>query len=129
MLSLSIALITAALVFYTVGVWTEHRAGSLSWRHLALFAAGLVFDASGTFAMSRIAAAGGSSTMSTGPLTAVMAVTGGLALFLMAAHLIWGIVVLIRNRPQELATFHRLSLGVWTLWLLPYVTGALSAAL
>lgn len=130
MLSLSIALITAALVLYTAGVWTEHRAGRLTWRHLALFASGLAFDASGTFAMSRLAASGAFAARGTsGVLTSMMAVTGAVALVLMALHLTWGAVVLIRNRPNELATFHRLSVGVWMIWLLPYVTGALGAAI
>lgn len=59
----------------------------------------------------------------------VMQVTGSLALALMAAHLIWGVVVRVRNRPRELATFHRLSLIVWAIWLIPYFTGAIGAAL
>ncbi len=130
MLSLSIVLITTALVFYTTGVWTEHRSGSLRWRHAALFAAGLVFDLLGTAQMAAIAASGGLRTRGTGgALTGVMAITGGLALALMALHLAWAVVVLIRNRPEEKEAFHRLSLGVWTLWLLPYVTGALGSAL
>lgn len=127
MLSLSIVLITLALAFYTVGVWTEHRAGTLTWRHLAFFAAGLVFDISGTTAMAQVAAANPGANSST--LMGVMQVTGSLALALMAAHLIWGVVVRVRNRPRELATFHRLSLIVWAIWLIPYFTGAIGAAL
>lgn len=130
MLSLSIVLITTALILYTAGVWTEHRSGTLRWRHAALFGAGLLFDALGTTAMARIAASGGLRTRGTGgALTAVMAVTGGLAIALMAAHLMWAIVVLIRNRESEKVTFHKLSLGVWTIWMLPYLTGALGATL
>ena len=130
MLALAIIPITAALALYTTGVWTEHRSGSLRWRHAGLFAAGLLFDAAGTFAMTRIASSVAMAGRSTGgALTAVMALTGGLALALMAAHLVWALVVLLRGREQEKESFHRLSLGVWTLWLLPYVTGALGAAL
>lgn len=130
MLLLSIALITAALVLYTLGVWTEHRAESLHWRHAALFAGGLTFDSLGTAAMAQIAASGGMRTAGGGgALMAVMGITGGLALAVMAVHLAWAIVVLIRNRESEKAAFHRFSLGVWALWLLPYATGALGAAL
>ena len=38
----AIVLITAALAFYSAGVWSERRVGRLRWRHAALFGAGLV---------------------------------------------------------------------------------------
>lgn len=130
MLILAIVFITTALIFYTAGVWTEHRAGSLTWRHAALFATGLLFDVLGTAQMSAIAASGQLRSRGAGTaLTGVMQVTGALALILMAAHLAWAVVVLVRNRPAEKATFHRLSLGVWALWLVPYMTGALGSAM
>lgn len=47
----------------------------------------------------------------------------------MAIHFVWALVVLIRDREAELLTFHRFSLSVWGLWLIPYVTGALGSAL
>jgi len=37
--------------------------------------------------------------------------------------------VLIRDREAERLTFHRFSLAVWALWLIPYITGALGSAL
>lgn len=128
MLFLAIALITLALVLYTTGVWTEHRSGVLRWKHAALFGAGLAFDAAGTLVMTQIASSGSFGSRG-GPLMGIMAVTGALAIALMAVHVVWAVAVLIRQRPSELATFHRLSLGVWTIWLLPYVTGAVGAAL
>ncbi len=126
MLILAIVLITSALVFYTAGVWAERRSGSLTWGHVALFAAGLTFDATGTTVMSRIAAAG---TSSTGLLSQIMVVTGALALVLMAGHLAWALIVMWRDRPSERLVFHKLSLAVWGIWLLPYVTGMLSSAI
>jgi uncharacterized repeat protein (TIGR03987 family) len=56
-----------------------------------------------------------------------MAVTGTLAILLMAVHLAWAVVVLVRNRPQEKAVFHRFSIVVWAIWLLPYIAGAVGA--
>ncbi len=126
MLLFAIILITAALVFYTVGVWAEVRAGQLKWWHVAAFLLGLTFDASGTAVMSSIANTSGAATVS-GPLASVMAVTGALALLLMAVHATWALVVLIRNRRPELLAFHKFSLWVWAAWLIPYVTGAASA--
>lgn len=125
MLAAAIALITSALVLYSAGVWTEHRAGVLKARHAALFAGGLAMDASRTLIMSRIAAA---HTSPTGVLTQVMQLTGGLALVLMALHLAWAVVVLLRDRAGEREAFHRFSLLVWGIWLVPYVTGMLGSA-
>ncbi len=74
--------------------------------------------------MSRIAAghAGAAETGSPG-LTQVMAVTGALALIVMAVHAAWALAVVRRGREPELVGFHRFSLWVWALWLVPYVTG------
>lgn len=130
MLIVAIVLISSALALYTAGVWAEHRAGSLRPAHAALFAAGLTADASGTWAMSLIAASGGGARGGAGAASAlyeVMALTGALALALMAAHLAWALVVLVRNRPAEKRTFHRFSVAVWALWLVPYVTGMAGA--
>ena len=48
---------------------------------------------------------------------------GAVALLLMAAHVCWATIVLWRSREKELRSFHRLSLVVWLLWLIPYITG------
>ena len=74
--------------------------------------------------MSRIAAghAGAAETGSPG-LTQVMAVTGALALIVMAVHAASALAVVRRGREPELVGFHRFSLWVWALWLVPYVTG------
>lgn len=124
MLALAIVVITMALVFYTIGVWAERIQGTLKRWHAGAFAAGLLCDAAGTFLMSRIA------DESSGPNSAfdtVMIWTGGLAILLMAVHLVWALVVLARNREHEKAQFHRFSVVVWSIWLVPYVTGAIGA--
>lgn len=126
MLAAAVTLITSALVLYSAGVWTEHHAGVLRARHAALFGGGLTMDALGTLIMSRIAAAHTSAP--TGALTQVMQLTGGLALVLMALHLAWAVVVLLRSRAGEREAFHRFSLLVWGIWLIPYVTGMLGSA-
>ncbi len=126
----AIALITAALVLYTTGVWSERRVGRLRWRHAALFGGGLVLDASGTALMTLIAAdfrrnsAGGAAAI----LNDVMVWTGAAALALMAVHLAWAVAVLIRSREADRLAFHRFSLAVWALWLIPYLAGALGSA-
>ncbi len=128
MLVAAIVLISLALVFYTTGIFTERRSGTLKWSHAAWFAAGLAFDGTGTYLMTRIAASGGTAK---GGLAAVlnqlMAITGALALLLMAVHLIWAITVLLRDRESEKKQFHRFSLGVWLAWLVPYFAGSAAA--
>lgn len=39
----AIVLITAALVLYSTGVFSERRTGRLRWSHVGLFGAGLAF--------------------------------------------------------------------------------------
>ncbi|WP_232547046.1 HsmA family protein [Propioniciclava soli] len=131
MLVAAIILISLALVAYTAGVWAERIAGRLRPFHVVLFGAGLAFDASGTWLMSLIAQAGthDSATATGGVLMNVMAVTGLIALVLMAVHFLWAVVVLVRNRDAELRTFHRLSVIVWAIWLIPYFTGMIGAML
>ncbi|NNG20091.1 TIGR03987 family protein [Naumannella sp. ID2617S] len=120
MLIAAIVLITAALIFYTTGVWAEHRAGTLRRWHVGAFAAGLACDAAGTALMSGLADL---STGTPGLLTRIMMITGGVALLLMVGHLAWAVVVLLRDRASERARFHRLSVVVWGIWLIPYFTG------
>lgn len=125
----AIVLITAALAFYTTGVWSERRVGRLRWRHAALFGAGLALDGSGTALMTLMAdSSPRSASGAAGMLNDVMSWTGAAALALMAVHLAWAVVVLGRNRESERLAFHRFSLAVWGLWLVPYVAGAFGSA-
>ena len=128
MLVTAIVLITAALVFYTIGVWSEHRQRVLKWWHTAFFALGLACDASGTYFMSLLSGTGGADSSGLGGvLTTVMVITGARALVLMALHLIWAVIVLLRKRDAELKRFHKLSVVVWSIWLIPYFAGAIGA--
>lgn len=128
MLALAIVLISLALAFYTLGVWAERRSGELRWLHVGAFAAGLAADISGTTVMSMIADSGRPTGVEQNPgLTQIMAVTGLLALVLMALHLAWAIITMIRNRVDEKRVFHRFSIIVWAIWLVPYVTGMAAA--
>lgn len=122
---MAIVLITSALVFYSLGVWAEHLQKILKPWHVGAFVLGLICDASGTYFMSRIAA-GDPTTVQT-PLMSIMAVTGAIALILMALHALWAIIVVVRKRDNELRQFHVLSLIVWIIWLIPYFTGAAGA--
>jgi uncharacterized repeat protein (TIGR03987 family) len=111
---LSTVLITLALVFYTIGVWAERLAGRLKGWHLIFFWAGLVCDTVGTGMMMEYA----------GGLTADLhGVTGVLAILLMVIHAVWATIVLLRKNERMIHIFHRFSLLVWIIWLIPYFTG------
>ena len=104
-------IITAALVFYSVGVWSERIQGRLKPWHLIFFVLGLICDTWGTGLMLDFA----------GGLTFdIHGVSGLLAIILMFIHAVWALVVLIRKNEIALTNFHKFSLLVWLIWLIPY---------
>lgn len=107
----SSAVITLALVFYSIGVWSEHFAGRLKMWHLAFFWLGLVLDTWGTGMMLDMAG---------GLTTDVHGVTGLIAIALMLVHAVWATVVLVRRDERWISSFHRFSVAVWLIWLVPY---------
>ena len=94
------AVISLALVFYTIGVFAERRSGTLKPKHLALFWTGFVFDTTGTTIMTLVA------NTNTGAESQLHAITGGLALSLMLFHAVWATVVVIRGNDRSRANFH-----------------------
>ena len=78
---------------------------------------GLLFDAIGTTLMS-ILAIGGFVFNFHG-------ITGLLAIILMFLHALWATIVLIKNDEKAKANFHKFSIIVWTIWLIPFISGAI----
>ena len=104
-------IITAALVFYSVGVWSERIQGRLKPWHLAFFVLGLICDTWGTGLMLDFA----------GGLTFdIHGLSGLIAIVLMFIHAAWAAVVLIRKNEQAILNFHKFSVIVWLIWLIPY---------
>jgi len=112
----STILITLALVFYSLGVWAERIARYLKGWHVAAFWTGFAFDVSGTLAMTKLAQ---------GPfnLMEIHTLTGQIALWLMLAHAIWATYVTWKGSEKSRTGFHRYSLVVWLIWLIPYFGG------
>ncbi len=103
--------ITLALVFYTIGVWSERFQGRLKPWHLVFFWLGLACDTIGTGMMLDYA----------GGLTAdVHGITGVIAILLMLVHATWATVVLFRHDERWIVNFHKFSIVVWAIWLIPY---------
>ena len=113
---LAALLMVAALAFYSTGVWSERFAARLKPWHLLMFWLGWACDSIGTGRMERLA--GGLRLNFHG-------VTGAVALVLMLVHAAWATIVLARRDERAIVTFHRFSVVVWTVWLVPFVSGAL----
>jgi uncharacterized repeat protein (TIGR03987 family) len=119
-LIIAITFIILALVLYTVGVWAERFQRKLKWWHTALFWTGFTADTIGTTAMSILS----------GSLFAVTfhGITGNIAIGLMLFHAIWATVVLTRKNEKMILNFHRFSILVWAIWLIPMISGAVFGA-
>ena len=110
-LVISTTLISLALIFYSIGVWSERIQGRLKPWHLVFFVLGLICDTVGTGMMIEMA----------GGLTFdIHGVTGVIAIVLMLIHAAWAFVVLLRKDEKMITNFHKFSLVVWFIWLIPY---------
>ncbi len=104
-------IITSALVLYSIGVWSERLQGRLKAWHLAFFYLGLVCDTLGTGMMFEFV--GGMSFD-------VHGITGLIAIILMLIHAVWATIVLARKDERWIKDFHKFSIVVWLIWLIPY---------
>ena len=103
--------INLALVFYSIGVWAERIQGRLKPWHLAFFCLGLICDTWGTGMMFEMA---GGMTFD------VHGITGLLAIVLMLVHTVWAAFALLKKDESVLTNFHKFSVLVWFIWLVPY---------
>ena len=113
-LVISTILISLALVFYSIGVWSERLAGRLKGWHLVFFWGGLAFDTTGTGIMFEIAGGIGAD---------IHSVTGVVAILLMLVHAVWATIGLVLRNEKAINNFHHFSVFVWAVWLIPYFTG------
>lgn len=116
MVIISATLITIALIFYSLGVWSERLAKYLKPGHVVAFWIGFIFDISGTYAMHLLAK---------GPfdITQPHTLTGQIALWLMLFHAIWATIVVVKQNESLRNKFHKFSIVVWLIWLIPYFGG------
>lgn len=117
----AIVTITLALVFYTIGVFGERKSKTLNKKHVIIFWLGLICDTTGTLTMSQIAKSGVATIGATSQM--IHGITGALAIALMLFHAGWATWVLYRNSEEQKAKFHKFSIFVWAVWLIPYVIG------
>jgi uncharacterized repeat protein (TIGR03987 family) len=107
----AVIIINLALLFYSVGVWSERFQGRLKVWHTTFFWLGLVCDTWGTGMMFNYV--GGMSYD-------IHGYSGLLAIILMLIHAIWATLVLLRRDEKMIVHFHRFSVLVWLIWLIPY---------
>jgi len=111
MFNLPFITINLALIFYSIGVWSERFAGRLKPWHLVFFWLGLICDTWGTGMMMEMA----------GGLTFdIHGITGVIAIVLMLIHAVWATIVLVRKDEVAINNFHKFSVVVWLIWLVPY---------
>lgn len=120
-LLMAIVFITAALVFYTIGVFSERKSKILKKGHVVIFWLGLICDTAGTLTMSSIASS--ASYAQTSITQNLHGITGVLAIVLMLFHALWATYVLYKNDEDKKKFFHQFSIVVWAIWLIPYFIG------
>ncbi|MBL4670006.1 MAG: TIGR03987 family protein [Flavobacteriales bacterium] len=108
---------TLALIFYSVGVWAERIKKMLKPWHLIFFWMGLIADTLGTaYVKEQVGTV----------IYNFHSITGILGLLLMFIHTVWATYIVIVSNPKQLSSFHKFSLLVWVVWLIPYFTGLIS---
>ncbi len=110
---------TLALIFYTWAVFSGRREG-LHRKHLFIFGTGLICDFFGSYQMSLVAAAYGKAPEWHN-------VTGISSLAGMAFHFLLALVASLTNRAEAASlVFHRVSISIYSCWLLAFLSGAIS---
>ena len=112
----AIVIISMALIFYSVGVWSERIQGRLKGWHVTAFGLGLVCDFVGTAFMAEL-------VRLTGQDNRLHAVVGSIAVFLMAIHALWAFWTFRKGSARAKRNFSRFSVIVWWVWLIPYFIG------
>ena len=103
---------TLALIFYSIGIWSDFIGRQLKRWHLIMFGLGVVTDSLGTLLMY----------LHVGYLIfTAHSIAGFLGLFLMILHFSWAYFVLGNNNRQ--VVFHRFSILVWAFWMVSYISG------
>ena len=111
-----------ALIFYTWAVFSGRKQG-LHRKHLIIFGIGLLFDYLGTRQMNLIALAYGKAPEWHN-------ITGIASLGGMAFHFLLALFASLANKTEAVnRVFHRVSLSIYSCWLIAFFSGAISGML
>ncbi len=109
-----IYLFTIALVFYSISVWSGWFSKRLKLWHIYVFLIGLFTDYLATV-LTYIAIGGLVFTLH--------AILGFASIGLMTIHVVWSIIAYLNKSEQSITNFHRISLVVWSFWIISYLSG------
>ncbi|HJV66855.1 MAG TPA: HsmA family protein [Geomonas sp.] len=119
LLAEAVVFMNLALIFYTWAVFSARKQG-LHKKHLYIFGFGLLCDYLGTDLMLRYG-------MSTGYFPGWHTVTGVGSLCGMAFHFLLALVATLVRRAEAVnRVFHRVSLTIYTGWVVAFVSGAVA---
>lgn len=119
MLMQAVIWMNLALVFYTWAVFSGRKQG-LHRKHLVIFGIGLLCDYLGTHQMNLFAQAYGKAPEWHN-------ITGIASLGGMAFHFLLALVASLAHKTEAVnRVFHRVSLTIYTCWLIAFLSGAIS---
>lgn len=122
MLLKAIIWMNLALMFYSWAVFSGRRQG-LHPRHLLIFGVGLACDAMGTSEMNLVARMYGKAP-EWHNITGIASLAG------MGFHFLLALIASLMHRAEAVnVIFHRVSLMIYSCWLLAFVSGAVSGML
>jgi len=110
----AVLFMVAALMFYSVGVWAIFFRKQLRPWNVGLLWLGFLSDSAGTDLMRRLAG---------GFHLSLHTASGLVALLLMFVHTVWASIVLLNRAGRPAGNFHRISITVWGIWLIPFISG------
>jgi uncharacterized repeat protein (TIGR03987 family) len=111
--------IALALVLYSVGVWSEKIQKTLLKWHIIILWFSFLFNSVGTTLMRKFA----ESTFANANrfnANGITDITGIIAVLLLLFHAIWATVVLTCKDEAMIKPFHKYSVLVWAIWLIPF---------
>lgn len=107
-------LFVAALLLYSLVIWSHQVKKNLRVWMVWLFGIGLAADAGGTVFLCMAAASKWTFTLHT--------LSGAVSLLIMALHFVWALFsVMFGGRFQ--VYFNRFSVWAWLLWLVSFISG------
>lgn len=119
MLLKAVIFMNLALIFYSYAVFSGRKEG-LHRKHLVVFGIGLFFDYLGTHQMNLFATAYGKAPQWHN-LSGILSLAG------MAFHFLLALIATLLQKADAVnRTFHRVSLTIYSLWLVAFASGAIS---
>ena len=122
MLTRAVVWMNLALIFYTWAVFSGRRQG-LHRKHLLIFGLGLACDYLGTIQMNHFAAQYGKAP-EWHNITGIASLSG------MAFHFMLALAASFMGKAESVnRIFHRVSLTIYSCWLMAFISGAVSGML